>query len=46
MDRVIEPLASGLGNSIGWMADHGVLFVVFAIIWVAFGPLWLKARPS
>lgn len=37
MDRVIEPLATGLGGSIGWMADHGLLFVVFALLWVAFG---------
>lgn len=37
MDRVIEPLATGLGGSIGWMAEHGVLFVVFALLWVAFG---------
>lgn len=37
MDRVIEPLATGFGGSIGWMADHGVLFVVFALLWVAFG---------
>ena len=35
MDRVIEPLATGFGGSIGWMADHGVLFVVFALLWVA-----------
>jgi hypothetical protein len=37
MDQVIETLASGLGNSVGWLAEHGVLFGVFALIWVAFG---------
>ena len=37
MDGVIEPVASGIGNGIGWMAEHGVLFGVFALIWVAFG---------
>ena len=37
MDGVIETLASGLGNGIGWMAEHGILFVVFAALWVAFG---------
>jgi hypothetical protein len=36
MERVIETLASGLGNGIGWLADHGVLFLVFAALWVAF----------
>lgn len=37
MERAIESAASGLGNSVGWMAESGVLFVVFAIIWLAFG---------
>jgi ABC-type amino acid transport system permease subunit len=36
MDRLIETLATGLGNSIGWMADHGILFGIFALLWVAF----------
>jgi hypothetical protein len=36
MDHVIDALATGLGNSIGWMAEHGVLFVVFAVLWVGF----------
>lgn len=46
MERVIEPLASGLGDSIGWMADHGVLFAVFAIIWVAFGAALIWSQGS
>jgi hypothetical protein len=37
MDQLIETLASGLGNSVGWLAEHGVLFGIFALIWVAFG---------
>ena len=36
MERVIETLATGLGNSIGWLADHGVLFAVFAVLWAGF----------
>ena len=36
MDQVITPVASGLGNSIGWMAEHGVLFAIFAVMWIAF----------
>lgn len=42
MEQVIESLAGGLGNSIGWLADHGVLFAIFAVIWVAFavGLVW------
>ena len=37
MERIIDTLATGIGGSIGWMAEHGVLFVVFAIVWVATG---------
>jgi ABC-type amino acid transport system permease subunit len=37
MEQLIETVATGLGNSVGWLADHGVLFGVFALIWIAFG---------
>jgi len=37
MEQVIERVASGLGNSVAWLAEYGVLFAIFAIIWVAFG---------
>jgi len=37
MDQIIQTSASGLGNSVGWLAAHGVLFALFAIIWIAFG---------
>ena len=42
MEQVIESLASGLGNSIAWLAENGVLFGIFAIIWIAFaaGLIW------
>jgi hypothetical protein len=36
MEQVINALATGGGNSIGWMAENGVLFVIFAVIWLAF----------
>jgi hypothetical protein len=29
--------ASGAGNSVGWLAETGILFVVFAVLWAAFG---------
>jgi hypothetical protein len=37
MERAIETMATGLGNAVGFAADHGILFAVFAILWVAFG---------
>lgn len=42
MEKIIETVASGLGNGIGWAAEHGVLFVVFAVLWAAFaaGLIW------
>ena len=46
MDQMIETLASGLGNSVGWLAEHGVLFVIFALIWVAFGAGLLLSQGS
>jgi hypothetical protein len=37
MDRIITAAASGLGDGIGFLASSGLLFVVFAVIWGAFG---------
>jgi hypothetical protein len=37
MERLIESLATGLGNGVGWMAENGILFAIFAVIWIAFG---------
>jgi ABC-type amino acid transport system permease subunit len=36
MEQVIETLASGMGNGVAWLAESGVLFAIFAVIWVAF----------
>jgi hypothetical protein len=46
MDRSIETLASGLGGSIGWLADHGVLFAAFAALWVTFGAALVLSQGS
>jgi hypothetical protein len=46
MERVIETLATGVGNGVGWMAESGVLFVVFAIIWVGFGAALIFSQGS
>jgi hypothetical protein len=37
VEQVIETLASGFGNAIAWMAESGVLLVIFALIWLAVG---------
>jgi ABC-type amino acid transport system permease subunit len=37
MEQIIETLASGAGNSVAWMAETGILFAIFAVIWIAFG---------
>jgi hypothetical protein len=31
-----ETVASGMGNTIGFLAETGVLFAIFAILWAAF----------
>jgi ABC-type amino acid transport system permease subunit len=42
MEGLIETVATGLGNTVGWLAESGVLFAMFAILWVAFavGLVW------
>jgi hypothetical protein len=37
MERAIEAIATGLGNAVGFAAETGILFVVFAVLWAAFG---------
>ena len=37
VEQAIEKVATGLGESVGFLADKGILFVFFALIWVAFG---------
>jgi hypothetical protein len=37
MEQVIETVASGVGNTVGFLAEIGILFAVFAILWIAFG---------
>ena len=37
MDQFFEAFGSGIGNSIGWLADHYILFGIFLILWAAFG---------
>ena len=46
MDGLIETLASGLGNGVGWMAENGILFAVFLVIWIAFGTALVISQGS
>jgi len=46
MERFIETLATGLGNGVGWLAESGVLFVIFAIAWLAFGAALVLSQGS
>jgi hypothetical protein len=46
MEQVIGTVASAFGNSVGWMAEHGVLFAIFALIWIAFGAALILSQGS
>lgn len=37
MDQLFEALGHGLGSTVTWMADMGLLFVIFAVLWTGFG---------
>lgn len=37
MERFIGSLSSAVGNAIGVLAETGILFVVFAVLWLALG---------
>jgi hypothetical protein len=36
MEKAIESAATGVGNTISLLADHGVLFLIFGVLWIAF----------
>ena len=42
-EKSVESLAGGLGGSVAWLAEHGVLFHVFAVLWVVALPDYLDA---
>ena len=46
MERAIETVATGLGESVSWLATHGVLFLVFAVLWIAFGAALIWSQGS
>lgn len=46
MEQAIETVATGLGNSVAWLAENGVLFAVFALIWIAVGAALIWSQGS
>jgi hypothetical protein len=46
MERIIDTLATGLGNSVGFLAESGVLFLVFVVMWIGFGAALLWSQGS
>jgi hypothetical protein len=46
MEQVIDTMASALGNSMALLAETGVLFVVFAVLWGAFGAAVIWSQGS
>ena len=46
VEQVIETMATGLGDSVAWLAENGVLFAIFAVIWVAFGAALIWSQGS
>jgi hypothetical protein len=36
MEWLIETVASGTGNTIGFLAETGILFAIFAVMWAGF----------
>jgi hypothetical protein len=45
-EHVVETLATGLGGSIGWLAERGVLFIVFAAMWLSIGAMLMFSPGS
>ena len=43
---MIDTIATALGNGIGWMAESGILFAVFAIAWIGFGAALVASQGS
>ena len=39
-EQIVEALATGLGDGVGWLAERGVLFAVFAVLWLGIGAMF------
>jgi hypothetical protein len=46
MDQFFETFGSGVGNSVGWLADHYILFGLFLVLWAVFGVALVTSQGS
>jgi hypothetical protein len=46
MNQIIETLASSLGNGVGWLAETGILFGIFAVIWIGIAAALIWSQGS
>lgn len=46
VEEVIETVATALGNGVGRLAENGVLFAIFAVMWVAFSAALIWSQGS
>ncbi len=46
MDKVIDAAATGLADGITFMAEHYILFAIFAVLWVAFAIALVMSQGS
>lgn len=46
MEQLIKRTATGLGNTIGSIAESGVLFILFAAVWLLFGVALMWSQGS
>ncbi|HLO35150.1 MAG TPA: hypothetical protein VK194_03675 [Candidatus Deferrimicrobium sp.] len=45
-EQAIEMLAGGLANGVTWLVEKGVLFAVFALLWLAVGVALIGSQGS
>ena len=46
MESIIETMATTVGNTVGFLAGYGILFAIFAVIWIAFGASLIWSQGS
>ena len=46
VDSIIDSLAGDMGNGITFLAEHGILFGLFALLWLAFAIALVMSQGS